>query len=210
MNNIHQMYHLACPTRDKYEEDPIQALESCFMGTKNLLDVALRCNARVVLVSNSNWTQAPPEQPTRALWDDRLRRKRKRSSDATEVVKPATKRRRTQTRSVPSVSRSFYDEGNRLAEMLCSAYEQHFGLEVRIAPFPEARPTTKRNSGGGRTLELIAPTEENPEDSADTTLVEPAADDGIVRGLFDLMEAPGPAKAANREAGQAEASMPVA
>ena len=180
------------------------------MGTKNLLDVALRCNARVVLGSNSNWKQAPPEQPTHTSWDDRLRRKRKRSSDATEVVRPATKRRRTQTKSVPSVSRSFYDEGNRLAEMLCSAYEQHFGLEVRIAPFPEARPTSKRNSRVARTLDLIAPAEENPEDSADTTLVEPAGEDSIVRGLFDLMEAPGPAKASNHEPGQSEFSVPVA
>ena len=199
MDDIDQMYHLACPTRDQYEEDPIQALESCFIGTKNLLDVALRCNARVVLGSNSALKQISREQPIHASWDNRLRNKRKRPTEATELVKPAAKRRRTQTRSVSSISTSFYDEGNRLAEMLCSAYEQHFGLEVRIARDPVARQQrmSKGNDRGGRTLELIAPAVETPVDSADTTLIESAAEDGVVRDLFNLMEAPDPTKAAS-------------
>jgi nucleoside-diphosphate-sugar epimerase len=207
------MYHLACPTRDQYEEDPIQALESCFIGTKNLLDVALRCNARVVLANSFTSNKASRGEPSHASWDDRLRRKRKRSTtEATEVVKPAAKRRRTQTMSVPSTSTSFYDEGNRIAEMLCSAYEQHFGLDIRIARVPEAHhhPSSKSKERDGRVLELIAPTEETALDSADTTLVESATDDGILRGLLDLMEAPGPGKAASNEAGLAETPVLVA
>jgi UDP-glucuronate decarboxylase len=192
------MYHLACPTRNQYEEDPIQALESCFIGTKNLLDVALRCNARVVLANSSGSKEVSREQPKHAPWDDRLRRKRKRSTEATEVIKPAAKRRRTQKMSVPSTSRSFYEEGNRLAEMLCSAYEQHFGLEVRIAHIPEDHtPIPKPNDEDGRLLKLSAPTEETVLDSVDTTLIGTVVEDGVLRGLIDLMEAPSLGKAAS-------------
>jgi UDP-glucuronate decarboxylase len=197
------MYHLACPTRDQYEEDPIQALESCFIGTKNLLDVALRCNARVVLATRSHLNEVSREQPQHASWDDRLRRKRKRSTEAPQLSKPAAKRRRTQKMAVRSTGTSFYEEGNRLAEMLCSAYEQHFGLEVRVAGVPEARQqSSKHKDGDGRVLEVIAPADETPVDSVDTTLVDNNTKDDVLRGLVDLMEAPGPGKAVSNEARQ--------
>jgi nucleoside-diphosphate-sugar epimerase len=171
-----------------------------------LLDVALRCNARVVLANTSGSSKAPGTKPRQASWDDRLRRKRKRSAEAAEAaeaVKPAAKRRRTETKSAPSISTSFYEEGNRLAEMLCSAYEQHFGLEVRIARVPEAhhQPKSRSNNGGGQVLEVIAPVEETVLDSADTTLVESAANDGVLQSLIDLMEAPAPRKATSNKAG---------
>src|SRR2546423_13663378 len=102
------MYHLACPTQDQYEENPIQALESCFVGTKTLLDVALRCNARVVLVQKPTLDQTPREQATRSSWDNRLRRKRRGSTEATDVVGPVAKRRRPKTRSGAPMSASFY------------------------------------------------------------------------------------------------------
>lgn len=206
------MYHLACPTRDQYEEDPIQALESCFIGTKNLLDVALRCNARVVLANYSTTRQVPAQPPDQGAWDDRLRRKRKRSVEATDVVNRPTKRRRTQRMSVPAIITSFYDEGNRLAEMLCSAYQQHFGLEVRIARLPEShhQPLSKSNDGGSRVLELIAPTEMAGANSTDTTLVGSTADDGVLSGLINLMEAPGPEKAGASKAGQVKTPVSAA
>jgi nucleoside-diphosphate-sugar epimerase len=206
------MYHLACPTRGEYEEDPIQALESCFVGTKNLLDVALRCNARVVLANHSTSRQDPAQPSGQGTWDDRLRRKRKRSIEATDVVNRPTKRRRTQRMSVPAIGTSFYDEGNRLAEMLCSAYQQHFGLEVRIAHLPEGhhQPLSKNNDGDSRVLELIAPTEIMGANSADTTLVGATADDGVLSGLINLMEAPGPEKAGTSRAGQVKTPVPAA
>lgn len=202
MTNIDQMYHLACPTREQYEEDPIQALESCFIGTKNLLDVALRCNARVVLANSSGSEDVSHVQPEHSSWDDRLRRKRKRAAEATQTIKPPPKRRQTSTRSVPLMSKSFYEEGNRLAEMLCSAYEQHFGLEVRIVRTPEDHrsPSSKSKDRDGRVLELTAPTEDTALNSADTTLVGSAAEDGVLRGLIDLMAAPSIGKAGSKEA----------
>jgi UDP-glucuronate decarboxylase len=206
------MYHLACPTRDEYEEDPIQALESCFVGTKNLLDVALRCNARVVLANHSISKQVPAQPSSQGTWDDRLRRKRKRSIEATDVVNRPTKRRRTQRMSVPAIGASFYDEGNRLAEMLCSAYQQHFGLEVRIAHLPEShhQPSSKSNDGDSRVLELIAPTKIMGANSADTTLVGATADDDVLNGLINLMEAPGPEKAGTSKADQVKTPVPAA
>jgi UDP-glucuronate decarboxylase len=202
MTNIDQMYHLACPTREQYEEDPIQALESCFIGTKNLLDVALRCNARVVLANSSGSEDVSHVQPEHSSWDDRLRRKRKRAAEATQTIQPPPKRRQTSTRSVPLISKSFYEEGNRLAEMLCSAYEQHFGLEVRIARTPDDHrsPMSTSKDRDGRVLELIAPTEDTTLNSADTTLVGSAAEDGVLRGLIDLMAAPSIGKAGSKEA----------
>jgi UDP-glucuronate decarboxylase len=206
------MYHLACPTRDQYEEDPIQALESCFIGTKNLLDVALRCNARVVLAKRSASGPISAQQPRQGMWDDRLRRKRKRSTEATDVVNRPTKRRRMQRMSVPAISTSFYDEGNRLAEMLCSAYQQHFGLEVRIARLPESyhQPISKSNDGDSRVLELITPTEMMGANSADTTLVGATADDSVLSSLINLMEAPSPEKAGTSEASQVKTPIPAA
>lgn len=171
------------------------------MGTKNLLDRALRCNARVVLANSPGAPPVSREQPPPAPWHDRLRRKRKRSTDATDAGAPAAKRRRIPKRSVPSTGRSFYDEGNRLAEMLCAAYEQHFGLDIRIAHLPDPHhPISTPHDGDGRVLHLRAPTNEAVLDSADTTLLDTDGDDGVLRGLIDLMEAPGLGKAASRSA----------
>jgi UDP-glucuronate decarboxylase len=202
MTNIDQMYHLACPTREQYKEDPIQALESCFIGTKNLLDLALRCNARVVLANSSASEDVSHAPPERSPWDSRLRRKRKQATEVVEAVKPPRKRRRTKTKSVPSICKSFYEEGNRLAEMLCSAYEQHFGLEVRIARVSEDHrsPVAQSEGRDGRVLELIASAEDTALDSADATLVGSAAENGVLRGLIDLMAAPSIGKAGSNKA----------
>jgi hypothetical protein len=114
--------------------------------------------------------------------------------------------------SVPAIGASFYDEGNRLAEMLCSAYQQHFGLEVRIAHLPEShhQPPSKSNDGDSRVLELIAPTEIMGANSADTTLMGATADDDVLNGLINLMEAPGPEKAGTSKADQAKTPVPAA
>jgi len=109
------------------------------MATKNLLDVALRCNASVVLPRGSRTTRKPSEEASRDSWNRRLReRKRSRSSGD---LPDAAKRRRQSTRQspVPTRTLSYFDEGNRLAEMLCLAYRSHFGLVVRIVPTDDSR-----------------------------------------------------------------------
>jgi hypothetical protein len=86
--------------------------------------------------------------------------------------------------------------------MLCSAYEQHFGLEVRIARVSEDHRSPFPQSKGrdGRVLELIARAEDNALDSADMTLVGGAAENGVLRGLIDLMAAPSIGKVASNKA----------
>lgn len=214
MSNVDQIYHLACPTIEQYEDDPVQALESCFIGTKNLLDVALRCNARVVLGSNSTSTPvriAPyqtslePSTPRsqHGAWDDRLRqRKRKRSS---EPALPVTKRRRMSKVSVQPFARSYYDEGNRLAEMLCSAYEEHFGLDVRIAPISETKARVRTSQGlstsrdaHNRTLTIDLPTDDTLTGTTNGALIEShTISPDYFRTLVDSMEAPAPGRPAS-------------
>lgn len=49
-----QIYHLACPASpDHFEESPIDILETCFQGTKNVLDLAVGCGARILIASTS-------------------------------------------------------------------------------------------------------------------------------------------------------------
>ena len=205
MSNVDQIYHLACPTKEQYEDDPVQALESCFIGTKNLLDVALRCNARVVLanISTAKGLPIPLPKSHQGSWDDRLRqRKRKRSPEtSTPTSTPTAKRRRGPKTPVPPVSRSYYDEGNRLAQMLCAAYEEHFGLDVRIAHMPQLEhqhtPKKPPKSGdtGDVTLTIDLPTAATLTESEVTTFLQPSIEnDDSLRALVDSMDAPGPAR----------------
>ncbi len=205
MSNVDQIYHLACPTKEQYEDDPVQALESCFIGTKNLLDVALRCNARVVLANMSTTHSLPIYSPKshEDPWGDRLRqRKRKRSP---ETSTPIIKRRRGPKTPAPRVSRSYYEEGNRLAQMLCAAYEEHFGLDVRIAQVPQfdradtPKEPSKVEDTGDVTLTIDLPTADTLTESEDTTLIEPSIENNdSIRALVDSMAAPGLARPVSR------------
>ena len=54
LKNVYEIYHLACPASPKaYQEDPIKTLQTNFIGTMNVLDLAKQINAAVLLTSTS-------------------------------------------------------------------------------------------------------------------------------------------------------------
>ncbi|MCJ1474648.1 UDP-glucuronic acid decarboxylase 1 [Lambiella insularis] len=104
---VDQIYHLACPASPKrFPENPLAILRTCFEGTKNALELAKRCNARILLSSTSEVYGDPLVCPqAESYWGN-----------------------------VNSFGpRSCYDEGKRVAEALAYAYRLQFGTEVRIA-----------------------------------------------------------------------------
>ncbi|KEY72376.1 hypothetical protein S7711_01050 [Stachybotrys chartarum IBT 7711] len=107
LGHVDQIYHLACPASpDHFDVSPIEILETCFRGTKNVLDLAVRYKARVLLASTSEIYGDPHVVP-----------QSERYCGNVNCFGP----------------RSCYDEGKRVAESLAYAYRAQHGIEVRIA-----------------------------------------------------------------------------
>jgi UDP-glucuronate decarboxylase len=102
-----RIYHLACPASPpKYQADPIQTLDTCYTGTRNVLEMAKRCGARVLFTSTSEVYGDPTVHPQPEDYTGNV-----------NTIGP----------------RACYDEGKRVAETLCSEYAKKYGVEVRIA-----------------------------------------------------------------------------
>jgi nucleoside-diphosphate-sugar epimerase len=51
---VTEIYHLACPASpDHFDVSPIDILETCFTGTKNMLDFAVKNQAKILIASTS-------------------------------------------------------------------------------------------------------------------------------------------------------------
>jgi len=105
-DKIDQIYHLACPAAPiHYQKNPVKTLDTAFIGTKNVLDLAHKKNARILLTSTSEIYGDPIEHPQHeGYWGN---------------VNPIG-------------PRSCYDEGKRAAEALCYAYHRQYGIDIRI------------------------------------------------------------------------------
>ena len=104
---VDEIYHLACPASPpKYQADPIHTLRTNFIGTQNVLELAQRCKARLVLASTSEVYGDPAVSPQpEAYWGN-----------------------------VNSFGpRSCYDEGKRVAESLCYSFALERGVVARVA-----------------------------------------------------------------------------
>lgn len=54
IDGIDQIYHLACPASPvHFETQPIDILQTCFNGASNVLEYAVKQNARILLASTS-------------------------------------------------------------------------------------------------------------------------------------------------------------
>jgi dTDP-glucose 4,6-dehydratase len=99
--------HLASLASPKdYLAYPIETLESGSAGTKNMLDLALRSNARFLLTSTSESYGDPLEHPQRETYWGNVN---------------------------PVGLRSCYDESKRYAEAITMAYHRTYGLRTNIA-----------------------------------------------------------------------------
>lgn len=103
---LHEVYNLACPASPMaYQKDPLLTLETNFLGTKNLLDLALINGARFFQASTSEVYGTPLAHPQKeSYWGN---------------VNPVG-------------VRSCYDEGKRVAEAMCADYRRIHKFSIRI------------------------------------------------------------------------------
>lgn len=104
---VDAVFNLACPASPvDYRRDPVSTLDTCYLGTRNALEVARVNGAPMVQASTSE------------VYGDPL-------------VHPQTEAYRGNVD--PTGPRSCYDEGKRVAEALCRAWADSRGVAVRIA-----------------------------------------------------------------------------
>ena len=104
---IDKIWHLACPASPvHYQSNPIKTSKTSFLGTYNMLGLARRVNARILLASTSEVYGDPEIHPQ------------------PEEYKGSVN---------PIGIRSCYDEGKRIAESLCFDYQRMHQTEIRVA-----------------------------------------------------------------------------
>ncbi len=103
---VDQIYHLACPASPiHYQYNPIKTIKTSVIGTINLLGLAKRVKARILLASTSEVYGNPSLHPQpESYWGN---------------VNPIG-------------VRSCYDEGKRVAETLMMDYHRQNGVDIRI------------------------------------------------------------------------------
>jgi UDP-glucuronate decarboxylase len=103
---VDQVFHLACPASPvHYQYNPVKTIKTNVMGTINMLGLAKRVRARMLLASTSEVYGNPHQHPqTEDYWGN---------------VNPIG-------------IRSCYDEGKRVAETLTMDYHRQNGVEARI------------------------------------------------------------------------------
>jgi len=119
---VDQIYHLACPASPKdYQLNGIKTIKTNILGTLNMLGLAKRTGARILLTSTSEVYGDPQVSPqVEEYWGN---------------VNPIG-------------IRSCYDEGKRLAETLMMEYKRNCGVDVRIARiFNTYGPRLNRDDG---------------------------------------------------------------
>ena len=117
-----RVWHLACPASPiQYQKDPIKTTKTSFLGTYNMLGIALANKARFLFASTSEVYGDPEISPQ------------------SEVYKGSVNTTGT---------RSCYDEGKRVAESLCFDYLRTHNLEIRVARiFNTYGPRMSKNDG---------------------------------------------------------------
>ena len=119
---VDQIWHLACPASPiHYQSNPIKTAKTSFLGTYNMLGLARRVKARLLMASTSEIYGDPEIHPQPESYKG----------------------------SVNSIGiRSCYDEGKRIAETLCYDYKRMHNLDVRVARiFNTYGPRMLQNDG---------------------------------------------------------------
>jgi len=103
---VDKIYHLACiASPEKYKKYSIETLMTSFTGTKNILDLAKKHNAKLLFTSTSE------------VYGDPL-------------IHPQPEEYFGNVNTVGE--RSCYDEGKRVAETLIYEYRNKYGLDLKI------------------------------------------------------------------------------
>ena len=103
---VDRIWHLACPASPvHYQFNPVKTSKTSFIGTYNMLGLARRVGARLLLASTSEVYGDPEVHP--------------QPENYRGCVNPIG-------------LRSCYDEGKRIAETLCFDYQRMHDLEIRV------------------------------------------------------------------------------
>jgi UDP-glucuronate decarboxylase len=119
---VDQIFNLACAASPPhYQNDPVHTTKTCVIGSINLLELAVACNARILQASTSEVYGDPEIHPqTESYWGH------------VNCFGP----------------RACYDEGKRCAETLFFDYRARHGVDVRIARiFNTYGPRMSANDG---------------------------------------------------------------
>ena len=104
---VDRIFHLACPASPvHYQRDPVQTTKTAVHGSINMLGLAKRTGARILLTSTSEVYGDPLVHP--------------QSEDYWGNVNPIG-------------PRACYDEGKRAAETLFFDYHRQHGLDIKVA-----------------------------------------------------------------------------
>ncbi|QCS48168.1 SDR family oxidoreductase [Picosynechococcus sp. PCC 11901] len=104
---VDQVYHLACPASPiHYQFNAIKTVKTNVMGTLNMLGLAKRVKARILLASTSEVYGDPEVHPQPETYHGNVN---------------------------PIGVRSCYDEGKRMAETLAFDYHRSNNVDIRVA-----------------------------------------------------------------------------
>jgi UDP-glucuronate decarboxylase len=104
---VDQIYHLACPASPVYyQRDPVQTTKTCVHGSINMLGLAKRVGARILLSSTSEVYGDPAVHPQQESYWGNVN---------------------------PIGLRSCYDEGKRCAETLFFDYYRQHAMPIKVA-----------------------------------------------------------------------------
>src|SRR6185437_10374899 len=104
---VDQIYHLACPASPPfYQRDPVQTTKTSVVGSVNMLGLAKRTKARILLASTSEVYGDPTVHPQHEEYWGNVN---------------------------PIGIRSCYDEGKRCAETLFFDYHRQHNMAIKVA-----------------------------------------------------------------------------
>ncbi len=120
--DIDRIWHLACPGSPlHYQRNPIKTSKTSFLGTCNMLDLAKRSKAKILLASTSEVYGDPEIHPQKENYNGSVN---------------------------PIGIRSCYDEGKRMSESLCFDYLRKYSVDISIARiFNTYGPRMEPNDG---------------------------------------------------------------
>lgn len=103
---VDEIYHLACPASPvHYQRDPVQTTKTAVHGSINMLGLAKRTGAKILLTSTSEVYGDPTEHPQRETYWGNVN---------------------------PIGPRACYDEGKRCAETLFFDYLRQHNLRIKV------------------------------------------------------------------------------
>jgi len=162
---VDEVYHLASPASPPhYMYNPVKTIKTNTVGTVNMLGLAKRTKARILIASTSEVYGDPEVHPQPESYWGHVN---------------------------PIGPRACYDEGKRVAETLAYAYNKQSGVDVRVARiFNTYGPRMHANDGRVVSNFVIQALENKPitiYGSGDQTRSFQYVSD-LVTGLISLME----------------------